>query len=430
MKKSKLATILFTLLPIAFIAPPVGSLFGIRILFIDVICWLGLVLLFNNSWKAQKLIVWLILLVTVTIISNLWGMIIVGYGFNLKNFTIIKYFVSYLGAIAIGVNLSSENILKNRFAAISLATLFIMSLLAMLSPKYGLILAKFYGQPNIASISGRLMFLDPNPNMVGQIATILTILSVIALGKSKVKVALAIVAGATIIFLTTSRLNLIVLLTFLICYFFIINKRDGSWKGPALVISAGLVMFSMFNSYANDKYFGERVSRITNMKSAVMGRFSVFESAFNYFIQSPIIGTGYKKNTQRGNKPFSYTFGGASELHSQWLGSLFNHGIIGFSILLGFCIAVGLKLRTVFKMYRNDTMRLHLLRILLALYICYFISMLGWETLYLPHYSLLFFIFFGKLYQLKYDKYPTIKTPRIKPQSHRTLSNAMGKVIY
>ena len=40
------------------------------------------------------------------------GMIIIGYGFNLKNFTIIKYLVSYLGAIAIGVNLSSENILR------------------------------------------------------------------------------------------------------------------------------------------------------------------------------------------------------------------------------------------------------------------------------------------------------------------------------
>ena len=112
MKKSKLAAILFAFLPIAFIAPPVGSLFGIRILFIDIICWLGLVLLHQNSWKAQKLIVWLIVLVTVTVISNLWGMIIIGYGFNLKNFTIIKYLVSYLGAIAIGVNLSSENIFE------------------------------------------------------------------------------------------------------------------------------------------------------------------------------------------------------------------------------------------------------------------------------------------------------------------------------
>ena len=169
-------------------------------------------------------------------------------------------------------------------------------------------------------------------------------------------------------------------------------------------------MFSTFNSYANDKYFDQRITRITNMESAVIGRLNVFESAFNYFAQSLIIGTGYKKNTQRGNKPFEYSFGGASELHSQWLGFLFNHGIIGLSILMGFCIAIGIQLRTIFKMYRNDVEHLHLAKIILVLYMCYFISMLGWETFYLPHYSLIFFIFFGKLYQLKYEKYPILKT--------------------
>ena len=409
MKKSKLAAILFAFLPIAFIAPPVGSLFGIRILFIDIICWLGLVLLHQNSWKAQKLIVWLIVLVTVTVISNLWGMIIIGYGFNLKNFTIIKYLVSYLGAIAIGVNLSSENILRCRFASICLMVLFIMSFIALLSPKYGLMLSTFYGQPNIVGFSGRLMFLDPNPNMVGQIATILTILSVISLRKSKMKVALAIIAGATIIFLTTSRLNLIVLLLFLTCFFVIVSKRDGSLKGITLFMSAGLLMFFIFNSYVNDKYFNERISRITNMKSAVMGRVSVFESAVNYFIASPLIGTGYKKNTQRGNKTFKYQFGGASELHSQWLGFLFNHGVIGFLTLLGFCIAIGNGLRTLLKMYKNDLKRFYLAKVIFALYICYFFSMLGWEALYLPHYSLIFFIFFGKLYQLQNEKYRVVK---------------------
>ncbi len=409
MKKSKLATILFTFLPIAFIAPPVGSLFGIRILFIDIICWLGIVLLHRNSWKAQKLIVWLIVLVTITVISNLWGMIIVGYGFNLKNFTIIKYLVSYLGAIAIGVNLSSENILRSRFASICLMVLFIMSFLALLSPKYGLMLSNFYGQPNAVGFSGRLMFLDPNPNMVGQIATILTILSVISLRESKMKVALAIIAGTTIIFLTTSRLNLIVLLLFLTCYFVILSKRDGSLKGITLFISTGLLMFFIFNSYVNDKYFNERISRITNMRSAVMGRVSVFESAVNYFIASPLIGTGYKKNTQIGNEPFKYQFGGASELHSQWLGFLFNHGVIGFLTLLAFCIAIGNGLRILLKMYKNDLKRFHLAKVIFALYICYFFSMLGWETLYLPHYSLIFFIFFGKLYQLQFEKYQIVK---------------------
>ena len=70
--------------------------------------------------------------------------------------------------------------------------------------------------------------------MVGQIATILTILSVISLRKSKMKVALAIIAGATIIFLTTSRLNLIVLPIILTCFFVIVSKEDGSLKGIAL----------------------------------------------------------------------------------------------------------------------------------------------------------------------------------------------------
>ena len=160
-------------------------------------------------------------------------------------------------------------------------------------------LSTFYGQPNIVGFSGRLMFLDPNPNMVGQIATILTILSVISLRKSKMKVALAIIAGATIIFLTTSRLNLIVLLLFLTCFFVIVSKRDGSLKGIVLFMSAGLLMFFIFNSYVNDKYFNERISRITNMRSAVMGRVSVFESSANYFIASPLIGTGYKKYPKR-----------------------------------------------------------------------------------------------------------------------------------
>ena len=86
MKKSKLAIILFSLLPIAFITPPLGSILGIRISFLDLICWLGLVLLHNNSWKARRLMVWMLMLVIITIISNLWGMIIIGYGFNLKTF--------------------------------------------------------------------------------------------------------------------------------------------------------------------------------------------------------------------------------------------------------------------------------------------------------------------------------------------------------
>ena len=63
-------------------------------------------------------------------------------------------------------------------------------------------------------------------------------------------------------------------------------------------MSAGLLMFFIFNSYVNDKYFNERISRITNMRF-FYGRVSVFESSANYFIASPFIGTGYKKYPKR-----------------------------------------------------------------------------------------------------------------------------------
>ncbi len=406
MKKSKLAIILFYFLPVAFIVPPFLNFFGIRISFVDLTCWMGFALLISNSWKAKKLIVWTILLVIVTIISNLWGMIIIGYGFNLKNFAFIKYLFTYLGAIAIGTNLPTKNILKNKLATFSLIALFTMSLLALLSPEMGALLSSIYGQANNIDESGRLMFLDPNPNMVGQIAMILTILSVLSLKKSQLKVALAFISGATIIFITTSRANLLILFIFMICYYTLILREKGKWKGTVLVILTGIIMFTSYSYYAKDRYLHERIMRITNLATAVMGRIDVFGIAVNDFSKSPIIGTGYKTSTSRGSKSFIYSRGEATETHSQWLGFLFNHGILGFSILFGFFIAIGRRLWGLYKMYNKDKERIQVVMAMLALYICYFLSMIGWETFYLPQYSLVFFLFFGKLYQLRYDLNP------------------------
>ena len=400
MKKSTLATYLFYLFPIAIITPPIIRLFGIRISWIEIICWIALIFLFRNGWKAKELIFWTLMLVLVTVISNICGMITVDYSFNLRNFSLIKYSVTYIGAIAIGLHLPTKNIFENKVAFLCLLILFVMVMSVELSPRTGMILASIYGQETLFNADLRMLFMDPNPNMVCQIGTILFMLSLMAYRNSQVIISLIIVMGTTIIIVTVSRGNMVIATVFLLFY----KSWHVSLKKIFLLLLVLFIVSLSFNNYIADIADiadianPQRLSRVSSISGAVDGRINVFQNASQDFVEFPLIGKGYRcRYTSSTN---------ASEVHSQWLGFAFNHGIIGFLILLGFYFSIGRRLRKLYKksnLNKNNLEVFRVRKLLLAIYVCYFFSMIWWETLYLPMYSSLFFIFFGKIYQIEHE---------------------------
>jgi O-antigen ligase len=246
--------------------------------------------------------------------------------------------------------------------------------------------------------------------MVAQIGIILTMMSVISASNELVRI-LSLVMGGIVMILTASRGNMIILSLFVLFSYFYQLKRPQ--KFFFLFLSLLIFLLISRNEYLLNLLGQYRISRIRHIGLGISQRFDVFKIAIEDFFKSPIIGMGYRSNWGRGSVYFNY--GGyveAMESHSQWLGFLSNHGAVGFIILCGFSYAIGRRLWKTHKKLSLSEVNPELKEIkkyLLAIYIQYFISMIGWESLYYPIYSSFFFVFFGMIYRLSEKKYPMKK---------------------
>ena len=400
-KRSTLAIILFNFMPIAYLLPRKIALYNINISWVEIICWIALIFLSKNMGKVRGLIIWTLLLVWVTIISNMIGIAYDNVDFNIRNFSIVKYVLTYIGAILIGLHLPTKELFNNRTSYLCLLILVIMIAIAVLDPLRGELLANFYGQEKRIDAGLRVTFFDVNPNMIGQVAIVLSILSIVKYEKYKTQI-LLVLFMATIGFIgTQSRGNLVVLALFLLIYRFDYNRSKdliGRLK-KYLILLSPLVLAFFITSIMDIS-----TSRVQKIGSGITERFDVFSTSISDFFISPIIGLGYRAAKGIGGIPIDYTNTTAVEVHSQWLGFLFNHGIIGLFVLSGFCLYIGRNLIRLYNIHNSNIDQFELLKLrnfLLSMYICYLVSMVGWETLYLPLYSSVFFIIFGKIFGIK-----------------------------
>jgi len=334
----------------------------------------------------------------------MYGMVIKGYSFNLKNFQLIKYIFTYLGAITIGSNLPVKKIFNNKIAAICLFLLFIMSLTAIILPDIGTFLSNVYGQKSYMDAGLRLTFIDVNPNMTAQFGIILAMMSIIS--SSWLVNALSLVMVGMITILTASRGNMITLGVFILFYYF--HQLKSSKRLLFLFFSLFLII-TVGNNFLFNFFGRQRISRIQRIEHGFLQRWNfAYKLAFEEdFLDSPLMGKGYRTRFGRGGERFKYTGVSAMEAHSQWIGFLANHGVVGFIILCGFSYAIGRRLWKTHKKLSLSEINPELREIgkyLLAIYISYFTSMIGWETLYIPVYSSFFFIFFGMIYRLSEEK--------------------------
>jgi len=386
-------------LPVSYIIPPLVRVFGIRISWVDCICWLALIFL-RNKWKARRLIFWICLLGLITTVSNMYGMVTLGYGFNPKNFAIIKYIFTYLGAIAIGINLPIDKIFDNKASLPCLFILFIMALGAAVSPDIGIFLAKVYGQENYMDVSYRLIFMDPNPNMVGQVAVVLAMMSIVSYQRLAI---LPLVTAGIVVILCASRANIVILTIFILFYF----SQHGNLKRLLLILLGIVIIFTLceVNRPLLNPLFQRRVPRIESFRTGIVGRLYTYKQSLADFRDSPLMGKGYRKRYMIGSKYFDYAGSTtAIEAHSEWVAFLCNHGIIGFLSLCGFSYEIGRRLLEICRKSgsEKDSIKSEQVRkFLLAVYLCYLVSMIPWETLYLPIYSSFFFVCFGKIYHIK-----------------------------
>ncbi len=398
-KPAALSTALFYFLPAALIVPQTITFFGVRISWVDITCWVGLAFLLRNSWGARRLILWTLAVGIVSAVSNLYGMASTGYELNLKNFALVKYVATYIGAIAIGFNLPTKKLFENKCALVALCALFGMSVVAVSSPRFGMMLGEAYGQENLLDAAFRLRFMDANPNMVGQLATVLTILTVVASKDSYGGKTLALLLGTTIVFVTASRGNLLILALFVL-----IHEAQDIRKGRAKrALTLSLTVFILilsFHGYFSSLLLPERTSRLVRIKEGLQSRIEVFRAGTRDFYDAPLLGKGYRSRSQIGGEYFNYGGTSSYEAHSQWVGFLFNHGLVGFFVLGGFCLVLGKQLLRIYKKSRHSRSDRHLFRTrqtFVDVYLCYTAAMLGWETLHLPLFSCIFFVFFGNM---------------------------------
>lgn len=402
-KKERIARILFYILPIAYLAPPRIRIFNIQInwfeaLFLFALLLLGIGGISGMERRTKYLVRWLLFLGVVTFISNLYGIAIIGYDFNLKNYSFIKYLPMYIGAIGLGMYLSEKQN-YNKIAVLCLICLALMVYGYVLYPNFRYIVERIYGAEE-HSKTYRIFFIANNPLGITMMATIFLIF---ASRNQKFWIQSVLYAlGLSCALLAGSRSGLFVLSTF-----FIMNNINEKRKIVPLLIAV-LFAISTISPEGMSEVITKRLPRfrISYLMIGIEDRLIVFRRCLPDFYTSPLFGTGYRTTLTRTGQEIQYHSIRAFGAHNQYISMLSNHGLVGFLVFIGFLGYVArrlLFLRGRKKIFINDFYYKRNFIFYRAVFITYLIAMLGWETFYLPAFTSFFLMCFAQICRESYS---------------------------
>lgn len=374
---NKLSHYIFLLFPLSFVLPPLVSVGEIRL------NWYELLLLpiLLTGWRreANYIIVLLVGLCFATAISNYFAPNLVDITPNFKNYSLFKYMVSYIAALQLGLRISKADLEKtNPIALLSFIFLIFLVIAAVYSDDLRTRISGIYGVEKLPTV--RIQLIDSNPLILGSITLILWFL--VSQGKTFAIRFILLILALIPVFFAQQRASLI-----LISLIFIIINSSFSTKiiTPILII---LISFIIGVAISRSDFLSEYTYRFS-VNEYCRGsnlRLDSFRIAWHQFLDYPLLGVGRCVEMRKVNWHGIIRV----EPHSQYFGIIHEIGLIGmvpFVLLFRYVF----KISIILKKMKTCKFR----KSLLAMVAAYFVSMLAWETLYLPHYSIFFFFVIG-----------------------------------
>lgn len=394
-RKERLAKHIYFILPIVYLLPVHLRLFGIGVNWFEIILW-GTILL--GVKRNLNLTIWLLLIGYVTLLSAIYGMSRIGYGFNLRNLMFIKFLPTYIGAVILGSYIP-KTFKNNTMGLVCISILLIMTLLSTFYPDIRIIFGEWYGIKTISS-NWRLSFFSNNPIGFTVLSTIFFILA--SRDRSSTIQFFLYMICLIPIFISGSRAGIFILSTYA---FFLFLTKTRTIKITLIFLSFLFVInISMLN--IQNPIYTVRSARMSSgsLLYGIEQRIEIFKEMLSDFKISPILGTGYRQGYQlMAGRRISFDYGSHKlqhSAHNQYIAFIVNHGIIGFIIFIGFLAFIG---RRILIFYRRTRLRLDKifnsanLLFYVGIFMTYLLSMFGWESLYNLTFTSFFMVQFGRL---------------------------------
>lgn len=386
--RERLPNAIFALLPVAYLLPPVLSLGGIRINWYEVFLWP----IFLCGWRhrANRVVLALLGVALGTALSTILAVDNFGLSPSLKDFALIKYTLSYVAALQLGLHLSRERLERRSvIPLLCLILLALVSIAAVTSESVRTTIGNLYGSEGAYSTQAyemRLVLIGTNPMLLGSTATILFFLA--SLGSARFHWPLFLLALVPIL-LAQQRvsLGLIVLLVMLSKY--LLHRRV-----PVVRYLVAFVLcysaWWLVTQHLPSRYVGRLSER--RLLAGWEGRMQPYREQWQVFTQYPVTGTG-RLMEHRWEVVDARTPGRRVEPHSQYMGILSETGLIGLIPLALLVMTIVKTSRTALRHGRADDTTLSFV----AVTAVYLVSMVPWEALYFPPWSVFFFFTFGAL---------------------------------
>jgi O-antigen ligase len=378
-----LPRLLFLLLPLTLILPNFLRLGHHRLNYYELL--LPMVFLAGWSRSGSRFSGLLIGLAAASVVAVLHGQAVFGVNPSLDSFALVRYLVSYIAALQIGLRLPFKELdRKSPLAMLSFLMLGTIVLLAAISDTMRNAIAATYGF--LEHSHPRFQLIDPNPLVLGSVAIILYFFA--SRGRSfAVRLLLFLGAFATVI-LAQQRTSLILLLLFFILDEFVLLRRRVGAPMIASLAAAVLLILALTQYGANASRVGsfsfERQSR------AMIGRVALYAYQLQQVADFPAFGVGRFPDATW--EPIASWYPAPRiEPHSQYVGIIYETGALGtlvFGLFLWYILSIGRRL------YR-DRRYSGGARAALAFGLLYFVSMAPWETLYLPHWTVILCLLIG-----------------------------------
>jgi O-antigen ligase len=388
--QKKSAGFLFSLLPLAYLAPQRLSVMGIKIEWFEIVFYFALLL--GPPRKGYGLVFPLGLLVGVATFTNITAIIIWGMHFSLHDYKFLKYFVCYLGAIHLGLYLTEKSFNRSDLFALLVFIIFVAMVLAsVFSIELRNAIRTLYGMESAPFVL-RLRLIDYNPIKIAVTTIILFFFA--SKGRSLSLRSTLYILSLIPLFLSRQRAGMILITIMFFVLEFPFLKR--------YILRAILIVVVVLTSLlvSDLEPIRQRVDLLEFNKSVggVTKRLDIFSESIEGITESVVFGHGHINQRGKNSNFTGYT---QKALHNTYLQIFFENGIFGFMVLLYFIIILihrFKKFSWFVKIRHNDKNAQREKRVFFAFILTYLIAMIGWYTFRLENFSSFYFLIFGYMF--------------------------------
>ena len=389
--QKRVAGILFFILPLAYLSPQWLKVMGMKIEWFEIVFYLALLL--GPPRKGYGFVFPLVLLVGVATFANLLAIVIWGMSFSLHDFSLVKYFICYLGAIHLGLHLSEHKFNKPDLIALCIFLFFVaMTVAAVSSIEIRNAIRNIYGMEDINPHVLRVRLIGFNPIKISVTTIILYFFA--SKGRPFSSRSVLYLLGLIPLFFARQRAGMILFSTlFFVLEFHVVKKRI------LTIITIG-VLALIFVMGTNSNVIQRRVELLTLSKSigGMTERLGIFYQSIEGIVESPVIGHGHinKRGKNRNFKGYVHR-----DLHNTYLQFFFEYGVFGMMTLFYFIIILIHRFKLFRRFARINFYNRNIQReknVFLALLVVYLIAMIGWYTFHLVDFSSFFFLIFGYMF--------------------------------